>query len=228
MPKRKPSRNCFGRGMSPAGFEPTAFRLGEPLNICHLCSPMYRKAFIRQAFFVFRVAPCSSEFTDVVRCSSVHFSSFLDVSKKGNKNIFHLPPILALFRAKTHLQSNRESKQNISHLPEKYSLGKMIKKSIASPIRMKSEFTMPCQKKKKTTGKAGILWIQESRLVGSLSCMSGLTDRSLQHVTWRWIYAACFISTIPSLCQVDSIIKCAPDPVGRICQCGHACAPSIC
>lgn len=85
------------------GLEPPAFRLGEPLNICHLCSPMYRKVAIRQAFFVFRVAPCSSKFTDVVRCSSVHFSSFLDFSKKGNKNIFHLPPILALFRAKTHL-----------------------------------------------------------------------------------------------------------------------------
>ena len=110
------------------GFEPPAYRLGEPLNICHLCSPMYRKVAIRQAFFVFRVAPCSSKFTGVVRCSPVHFSSFLDFSKKGNKNIFHLPPILALFRAKTHLQSNRESKQNISHLPEMYSLGKMIKK----------------------------------------------------------------------------------------------------
>ena len=98
---------------SPARFERAAFRLGEPLNICHLCSPMYRKVAIRQAFFVFRVAPCSSKFTGVVRCSPVHFSSFLDFSKKGNKNIFHLPPILALFRAKTHLQSNRESKQNI-------------------------------------------------------------------------------------------------------------------
>ena len=112
------------------GFEPPAFPLGEPLNICHLCSPMYRKVAIRQAFFVFRVAPCSSKFTGVVRCSPVHFSSFLDFSKKGNKNIFHLPPILAQFRAKIHLQSNRESKQNISHLPEKYSLGKMIKKRV--------------------------------------------------------------------------------------------------
>ena len=112
------------------GFEPLTYRLGEPLNICHLCSPMYRKVAIRQAFFVFRVAPCSSKFTGVVRCSPVHFSSFLDFSKKGNKNIFHLPPILAQFRAKIHLQSNRESKQNISHLPEKYSLGKMIKKRV--------------------------------------------------------------------------------------------------
>lgn len=79
------------------GIEPPASPLGEPLNICHLCSPMYRKAFIRQAFFVFRVAPCSSKFTGVVRCSPVLFSSFLDFSKKGNKNIFHLPPILAQF-----------------------------------------------------------------------------------------------------------------------------------
>ena len=77
------------------GFEPPASPLGEPLNICHLCSPMYRKVAIRQAFFVFRVAPCSSKFTGVVRCSPVHFSSFLDFSKKGNKNIFYLPPILA-------------------------------------------------------------------------------------------------------------------------------------
>ena len=116
-----------------SGFGPLAFRLGEPLNICHLCSPMYRKVAIRQAFFVFRVAPCSSKFTGVVRCSPVHFSSFLDFSKKGNKNIFHLPPILALFRAKTHLQSNRESKQNISHLPEMYLLGKMTKKEYCIP-----------------------------------------------------------------------------------------------
>ena len=114
----------------PARLERNTFRLGEPLNICHLCSPMYRKVAIRQAFFVFRVAPCSSKFTGVVRCSPVHFSSFLDFSKKENKNIFYLPPILALFRAKTHLQSNRESKQNISHLPEMYSLGKMIKKRV--------------------------------------------------------------------------------------------------
>ena len=117
---------------SPARFERAAFRLGEPLNICHLCSPMYRKVAIRQAFFMFRVAPCSSKFTGVVRCSPVHFSSFLDFSKKGNKNIFHLPPILALFRAKTHLQSNRESEQNILHLPEKYSLGKTIISPIGS------------------------------------------------------------------------------------------------
>ena len=118
---------------SQKGFEPLTLRLGEPLNICHLCSPMYMKVAIRQAFFVFRVAPCSSKFTGVVRCSPVHFSSFLDFSKKGNKNIFHLPPILALFRAKTHLQSNRESEQNISHLPEKYSLGKTIKKRVLHP-----------------------------------------------------------------------------------------------
>ena len=112
------------------GFEPPTYRLGEPLNICHLCSPMYRKVAIRQAFFVFRVAPCSSKFTGVVRCSPVHFSSFLDFSKKGNKNIFHLPPILAHFRVKIHLQSNRKPKRNISRLPEKHSLGKTIKKRV--------------------------------------------------------------------------------------------------
>ena len=115
---------------SPARFERAAFRLGEPLNICHLCSPMYRKVAIRQAFFVFRVAPCSSKFTGVVRCSPVHFSSFLDFSKKGNKNIFYLPPILAHFRVKIHLQSNRKPKRNISRLPEKHSLGKTIKKRV--------------------------------------------------------------------------------------------------
>lgn len=32
-----------------------------------------------------------------------------------------------------HLQSNRESKQNISRLPEKYLLGKMIKKRVLHP-----------------------------------------------------------------------------------------------
>ena len=114
----------------PARFERAACRLGEPLNICHLCSPMYRKVAIRQAFFVFRVAPCSSKFTGVVRCSPVHFSSFLDFSKKGNKNIFYLPPILAHFRVKIHLQSNRKPKRNISRLPEKHSLGKTIKKRV--------------------------------------------------------------------------------------------------
>ena len=112
------------------GLEPGASGLGEPLNICHLCSPMYRKVAIRQAFFVFRVAPCSSKFTGVVRCSPVHFSSFLDFSKKGNKNIFYLPPILAHFRVKIHLQSNRKPKRNISRLPEKHSLGKTIKKRV--------------------------------------------------------------------------------------------------
>ena len=116
-----------------SGFGPLAFRLGEPLNICHLCSPMYRKVAIRQAFFVFRVAPCSSKFTDVVRCSPVHFSSFLDFSKKGNKNIFYLPPILAHFRVKIHLQSNRKPKRNISRLPEKHSLGKTIKREYCIP-----------------------------------------------------------------------------------------------
>ena len=114
----------------PTGNRTQNYSLGEPLNICHLCSPMYRKVAIRQAFFVFRVAPCSSKFTGVVRCSPVHFSSFLDFSKKGNKNIFYLPPILAHFRVKIHLQSNRKPEQNISHLPEKYSLGKTIKKRV--------------------------------------------------------------------------------------------------
>ena len=91
------------------------FLLGEPLNICHLCSPMYRKVAIRQAFFVFRVAPCSSKFTDVVRCSPVHFSSFLDFSKKGNKNIFHLPPILAHFEQKS-ICSRTASLNEIFHV----------------------------------------------------------------------------------------------------------------
>lgn len=128
----KPSENGLQRSLlaPPARLELTTFRLGEPLNICHLSSPMYRKVAIRQAFFIFRVAPCSSKFTGVVRCSPVHFSSFLDFSKKGNKNIFYLPPILAHFRVKIHLQSNRKPKQNISHLPEMYSLGKMIKKRV--------------------------------------------------------------------------------------------------
>ena len=99
----------------PAGLEPVACRLGEPLNICHLCSPMYRKVAIRQAFFVFRVAPCSSKFTGVVRCSPVHFSSFLDFSKKGNKNIFHLPPILAHFEQKA-ICSRTASLNEIYHV----------------------------------------------------------------------------------------------------------------
>ena len=124
---------CLVLLASPARFERAAFRLGEPLNICHLCSPMYRKVAIRQAFFVFRVAPCSSKFTGVVRCSPVHFSSFLDFSKKGNKNIFYLPPILAHFRVKIHLQSNRKPKRNISRLPEKHSLGKTIKREYCIP-----------------------------------------------------------------------------------------------
>lgn len=117
----------------PAGFEPVACRLGELLKSCHACSRMFKKAFIFLAFFAFRVAPCSSKFTGVVRYSPVYFSSFLDFSKKGNKNIFYLPPILALFRAKTHLQSNRKPKRNISRLPEKHSLGKTIKREYCIP-----------------------------------------------------------------------------------------------
>ena len=110
-----PESGAFVGLAHPAGFEPTAYRLGEPLNICHLCSPMYRKVAIRQAFFVFRVAPCSSKFTGVVRCSPVHFSSFLDFSKKGNKNIFHLPPILAHFEQKS-ICSRTASLNRISHI----------------------------------------------------------------------------------------------------------------
>ena len=99
----------------PCGNRTHNYSLGEPLNICHLCSPMYRKVAIRQAFFVFRVAPCSSKFTGVVRCSPVHFSSFLDFSKKGNKNIFHLPPILAHFEQKS-ICSRTASLNRISHI----------------------------------------------------------------------------------------------------------------
>lgn len=34
----------------PAGFEPVACRLGELLNNCHTCSPMFKKASNHQAF----------------------------------------------------------------------------------------------------------------------------------------------------------------------------------
>ncbi len=77
-------------------FERATFRLGELMNVCHTCSPMYKKVSIHQAFFVFRVAFGSSKFIFVVRCSPLHFSSFLDFAKKENKNVFHLSPILAV------------------------------------------------------------------------------------------------------------------------------------
>ena len=55
---------------------------------CHICSPMFIKASIYQAFSTFRIASCSREFTFVVRCSPCHFSTFLDISKKEKRNIF--------------------------------------------------------------------------------------------------------------------------------------------
>lgn len=74
--------------------------LGELLNNCHTCSPVFKKASNHQAFFTFRIASCSPKFTVVVRCLPAQISSFLDFAKKGKKNNFHLPPILAVLSAK--------------------------------------------------------------------------------------------------------------------------------
>ncbi len=64
-------------------FERATYRLGEPLNLCHLCSPMYRKAAFHQAFFEFRICFGSPKFTFVVRSLCLHFSRLLDFAKKG-------------------------------------------------------------------------------------------------------------------------------------------------
>lgn len=44
-------------------------------------------------------------------------------------------------------------------------------------------------------------------LVGSRSCISGLTERLLQHTTSKWTYVVCFIATIPSVCQPHLIVS---------------------
>ena len=67
------------------GFEPPAFRLGVPLNLCHLCSPMYRKVAFYQAFFEFRICFGSPKFAFVVRSLCLHFSRLLDFAKKGKR-----------------------------------------------------------------------------------------------------------------------------------------------
>jgi len=93
------------------GFEPPAFPLGELLNNCHTCSPMFKKASNHQAFFTFRIASCSPKFTVVVRCLPAQISSFLDFAKKGKKNNFHLTPFLAVLSAKINL--NRTENRNM-------------------------------------------------------------------------------------------------------------------
>ena len=90
---------------SQRGFEPPTPRLGEPLNNCHMSSPMYRKAFIRQAFSIFRVVSGLPMFIYVVRSSRGDFSCFLDFAKMGKMNIFHLPLLLDSIGAKTHFRA---------------------------------------------------------------------------------------------------------------------------
>lgn len=104
---RPPSRNNQECGLlaRPARFERATFRLGEPLNICHMSSPMYRKAFIRQAFSIFRVVSGLPVFIYVVRSSQGDFSCFLDFAKKGKMNIFHLPLLLDSIGAKIHFRA---------------------------------------------------------------------------------------------------------------------------
>ena len=68
-------------------FEHPTYRLGEPLNLCHLCSPMYRKVAFHQAFIEFRICFGSPKFTFVVRSLCLHFSRLLDFAKKGKRII---------------------------------------------------------------------------------------------------------------------------------------------
>ena len=66
-------------------FERATFRLGVPLSLCHLCSPMYRKVAFHQAFFEFRICFGSPKFAFVVRSLCLHFSRLLDFAKKGKR-----------------------------------------------------------------------------------------------------------------------------------------------
>ena len=84
-PSGMPENGVFSTFLG--GFEPPTFRLGEPLNLCHLCSPMYRKVLIRQTFFAFRTLFSSSKSAFVVRSLRLHFSSFLDFAKEGKRII---------------------------------------------------------------------------------------------------------------------------------------------
>ena len=88
---------------SPARFERAAFRLGEPLIIYGFCSDLLRKALIWWDFLQVRVHLCASEFRSVVRRFGVHFSRFLEISKKGKMIVFQQPPILAAQSRQDHL-----------------------------------------------------------------------------------------------------------------------------
>lgn len=49
--KRTPEKHLFSGVLAHlTGFEPVAYRLGELLNNCHTCSPMFKKASNHQAF----------------------------------------------------------------------------------------------------------------------------------------------------------------------------------
>ena len=89
--ENKGFRRCFLA--SQRGFEPPTPRLGELRYNCHICSPMFIKASIYQAFSTFRIASCSREFTFVVRCSPRHFSTFLDIEDelKGPSHKYTAP-----------------------------------------------------------------------------------------------------------------------------------------
>ena len=71
---------------------------------------------------------------------------------------------------------------------------------------MMFEFRKPCRNKKRDHRQGG-----DPNCVGIPSCRQPLMYvwfnwPILRHVTWRWIYAACFISTIPSLCHVHLVV----------------------
>ena len=70
--------------------------------VCHMSPYEFTKAALRQAFFAFRIHLSPSEFTEVVSKSPLSFSLFLDFSKKGKRNVFRLPPILAVSGRKIH------------------------------------------------------------------------------------------------------------------------------
>ena len=71
---------------------------------------------------------------------------------------------------------------------------------------MMFEFRKPCRNKKRDHRQGG-----DSNCVGIPSCRQPLMYvwfnwPILRHVIWSWIYAACFISTIPSLCHVHLVV----------------------
>ena len=79
------------------GFEPAAFRLGEPPTRYHISSSMYVHVSIFRGFHAFKDHPCSSVLLCVLSVSCSTFSPNLAFPKKEQRIPCKHPPILADF-----------------------------------------------------------------------------------------------------------------------------------